>query len=376
MIEGISGLLTISPPWMRPVFEPSNRRLVWPNGAQADMYSAEKPDSLRGPNHDFAWCDELCGWDKNTVEDTYDILTMTLRIAGPKGDPPQEIISTTPKPLPLLRKILANEDTVVTGGSTFDNVANLDKKTLEYLIKKYGNTRRGRQELYAEVLDAFEGALWSQKMLDDNRRGPSPDPLHNWTVVWTEGNGCYLKSPESRQHFFKRLVVAIDPAGSANRKANETGIIVAGVDFDDHGYVLDDRSGVYAPEQWGRISVELYQLYRADRIIAETNYGGAMVQSVLRAIDPNAPFRELKASVGKRVRAEPVAALDEQGKIHHCAVFKDLEDQLVTWDPLGNGDSPDRLDARVWAFTDLMLKKPGQALPYRRGFYQLPIYRR
>lgn len=351
MVEGQSGLLAICPPWNRPIFEPSNLRVVWPSGAMVHLFTAEEPEKLRGPNLDGAWNDELCAWQN--AEQVYEMLSLCLRIPGPLGDPPQECISTTPKPMPLLRQIMKSDSCVVTGGSTFENAANLDKATLKFLIEKYGGTRTGRQELYAEVLDAFEGALWSPAMLEKNRR-KAPE----WKLDFgNSGDPRLVNTITGQIMFFQRIVVALDPAGTANRKSNETGIIVAGLGDDGDGYVLEDKSGIYAPEQWARISVELLEKYKGDRIICETNYGGDMVVSTIRTVDRNAPIKVMVASRGKRVRAEPVAALDEQGRIHHIGEFTKLEDQLVTWDPYGTGDSPDRLDARVWAFLELMLKK-------------------
>jgi phage terminase large subunit-like protein len=376
MVEGVSGLLSICPPWNRPIFEPSNLRLVWPNGAMAHLFTAEEPEKLRGPNLDAAWGDEICAWGTpDQAATVYDMLSLCLRIPGPLGDAPQEILSTTPKPMPLLRQIMKNDLTVVTGGSTFDNAVNLDAATLKYLRDKYEGSRLGRQELYAEVLDAFEGALWSPEMLDRNRRSAS----EGWKILFAENSGApFLCNVHTgARTYFKRVVIAIDPAGSANRKSNETGIVATAVGEDEDGYLLEDRSGIYPPEGWASTAIELYERYHADRIVAENNYGGDMVESTIRAVNRSVPVKMLHASKGKRVRAEPVAALDEQGRIHHVGQFDKLEDQLVTWDPLGNGDSPDRLDARVWGFTELMLKRTGLILrPLGPRPATLPIYAR
>lgn len=379
MVEGVSGILSVCPPWNRPVFEPSNLRLVWPSGAMAHLFTAEEPEKLRGPNLDAAWSDELCAWGTpDQVSTVYDMLSLCLRIPGPLGDPPQEIISTTPKPLPLLRAIMKNPSTVKTGGSTLDNAANLDKNTLKYLVDKYQGTRLGRQELYAEVLDAFEGALWSPEMLDRARLTLASGAGPGWKVMHGSNSGmAYLANNETgRCIYFKRIVVSVDPAGTANRKSNETGIVVCGLGEDDDGYVLEDLSGIYAPEQWASKAVGAYEDWNADRILAEINYGGDMVAATIRAVNRNVPVRTLTASKGKRVRAEPVAALDEQARIHHVGQFEKMEDQLVTWDPFGNGDSPDRLDARVWGFTDLMLKRGSLAPRQLIHSGPLPIYQR
>lgn len=322
-------------------------------------------------------CDELCAWgNAQHIAQVYEMASFCLRVKGPKGDPPQEIITTTPKPSPILRQIMKDPNTVHVGGSTFDNLANLDESMLDYLRKKYEGTRLGRQELYGEVLDAFEGALWTPEMLERNRcptNGEKP-----WRVNIGGNMGVpHLISADGDIIYFKRTIVCIDPAGSANRKSNETGIIVAALGEDEQGYVLADKSGVYSPEQWATIAVEEFHTWQADKIIAEQNYGGDMVKSTIRAADPDVPVKLLIASKGKRVRAEPVSTLDEQGRIHHLGVFTKLEDQLVTWDPFGNGDSPDRLDARVWAFNELMLKRPPLSARMNGG-YQGPIaiYRR
>lgn len=390
MVEGESGMLSICPPWNRPIFEPSNQRLIWPSGAVAHLFTAEEPEKLRGPNLDCAWGDEVCAWggsvdsqgniasgNNRVATQVYDMLSMCLRIPGPMGHPPQEVLSTTPKPMPLLRQIMKTSLTVITGGSTFDNEANLDGATLRYLKEKYEDTRLGRQELLGEVLDAFEGALWSPEMLDRNRLALARDGQPGWKVVRDMTGTPHLVGPNGERRYFKRVVVAIDPAGSRHRRSNETGLIAAGLGDDEDGYVLEDQSGIYAPEEWARRAVEMLDDWRGDRIIAEANYGGDMVEGTLRAVQRNAPLRIVNATTGKRLRAEPIAALDEKGRIHHVGQFEKMEDQMVTWDPLGDSESPDRLDARVWAFTELMLRRQASPRPLL-GYIPraVPIYQR
>ncbi len=329
VVEGESGLLRISPPWNRPAHEPSQRRIVWPNGATAYLLSSEEPDRVRGPNLDGFWGDELTSWA--APEACWDNLQFALRITGPKGDAPAGVISTTPKRHALLRSIIADPATVITRASTFDNRANLDAGALAALERKYGGTTIGRQELMGELLEDVEGALWVREHLD----------------------ACRVQNlPE-----MKRIVVAIDPAGGASRKSDETGIVAAGIGTDGRGYVLADASGRYTPDGWARAAVALYRSLKADRIVAEQNFGGAMVEATVRAVEPNAPIRMVVASRGKALRAEPVSALYEQRRISHVAELPGLEDQMCGWNPAQNGPSPDRVDALVWAITDLMVDR-------------------
>jgi phage terminase large subunit-like protein len=255
------------------------------------------------------------------------MLQMALRLPGPKGDAPQVVVSTTPKPLPLLKAISKAPSTVITRGKTYDNAANLDASTLKYLQDRYGGTTLGRQELDAEMLEDAEGALWNRAMIEEGRVTRAPD--------------------------LRRVIVAIDPAGGSNRNNDETGIIVAGMGVDGHGYVLTDASGRYSPEGWARRAIACYMSHSADRIVAEQNFGGAMVEATIRAVSRVVPIRMVHASRGKAVRAEPVVALYEQRKIHHVGNFPALEDQLCTWEPNSGMPSPDRLDALVWAISEL-----------------------
>jgi predicted phage terminase large subunit-like protein len=323
MVEGESGLLAVAPPWFRPRYEPSKAQLVWPNGARAHLYSAERPDRLRGPQHDGAWADELAAW--TALDATWSNLEMTLRA----GADPRRVVTTTPRPRPLLRDILADPGTAVARGSTFDNAAHLAPGFLKRLVRKYQGTRLGRQELMAEMLADAEGALWQRAALEVLRRPRAPA--------------------------LKRVVVAIDPAASTSEGAAETGIVVAGLGIDDDAYVLEDLSGRYSPDAWARAAIGAYRRHGADRVIGEVNNGGDMVQATLRAVDGTVSYRAVRASRGKRARAEPVAALYEQGRVHHVGAFPALEDQLTGWEPGGDLPSPDRLDAAVWALTELML---------------------
>lgn len=341
-VEGPSGILSVSPRWFRPIYEPSMRRLVWPNGSVGHLFSAEEPDRLRGPNLDLAWLDELCAWPE--AEAAFDMVSMALRIPGPLGHPPQMTISTTPKAGKLLRAILGAPTTITTRAKTSANIANLDASTLAYLNTKYGGTSLGRQELDAELLDAVEGAMWSRALLQS------------------------AQAPRPSLERLRRIVVAIDPAGGTGKGSTETGIVVAGVDRAGHGYVLADLSGKYNPEQWARRAVTAYRQHKADRIVAERNFGGDMVEATIRMIDRSVPVRMVTASRGKMLRAEPVVALYEQHRVSHSPGLHELEDQLCQWDPRGNDPSPDRMDALVWGITDLMVEPRGQFRLQKLGY--------
>jgi phage terminase large subunit-like protein len=331
MVEGVSGILAVAPPWCRPNHEPSTRRLVWPNGAIAHLFSAEEPDRLRGPNLDGYWADELAAWQ--APEGLWSNLQMALRLPGPRGDAPRGVVSTTPRPIPLLRSIMKAPSTALTRSRTKDNSANLDPATLEYLDARYGGTTLGRQELDAELLEDLEGALWTRGMIEASRVAKEPDE-------------------------FRRIVVAIDPAGGASKTNDETGIIAAGATSDRHVYILRDASGRFSPDGWARRAVDLFQSLRANGIVCESNFGGEMVRATIRSVAPYLPVKMVHASRGKQVRAEPVVALYEQRRVHHVGAFPELEDQLCQWDPMHSTSSPDRLDALVWAITELALTAP------------------
>ncbi len=331
LVEGESGICTISPPDFRPRYEPSKRRLTWPTGAVATTYSAEEPDTLRGPQHHYAWCDELAKWQY--PDDAWDMLQFGLRL----GDHPQCVVTTTPRPIRLMRELLkrgrdrSDPTVALTTGSTYDNAANLAPAFLRAIEARYAGTRLGRQELEAEILEDVEGALWTLTQIEALRVREHP-PM-------------------------KRVVVAIDPSGTAAGDA--CGIVVAGVGHDGRGYVLADLSLQASPGEWAAAAVQAYHDFAADRIVAETNFGGDMVEATLRSVDRRVPYKKLHASRGKLVRAEPVAALYEQGRVHHVGAFAPLETEMTTWTP---GDaSPNRMDALVWALTELMLSHRPEA---------------
>lgn len=322
MIEGESGILKVSPDWERPSWHPSKRRLTWPNGAIGIVYSSHEPDQLRGPQHDLLWCDELCSW--NYARETWDMAMFGLRLGDPRC-----VITTTPKPLALLKDLLKESHVAVTRGSTYENRANLAPAFFEQIVSKYEGTSLGQQELYAQILDESPGALWNRSILARDRvQGPVQ---------------------------MNRIVVAIDPPAESKEESAEAGIVVAGLGVNGHGYLLADLSSRCSPEQWGRRAVNAYHDWSADRIVAETNNGGEMVAHVIRSVDQKVAFKSVRASRGKATRAEPIAAFYEQGRIHHVGFFEQLEDQLCTW--VVGEKSPDRLDALVWAFSELMLGK-------------------
>ncbi len=331
MVEGESGILAISPRWDRPRWEPSRRRLTWRNGAIATFYSADEPERLRGPQHDAAWCDELASW---RYPEAWDMLMLGLRV----GSDPRVVVTTTPRPMSLLRLLVNDPGTVVTRGTTYENRANLAPDFFSQIIRHYEGTRLGRQELRAEFLDDIPGGLWTRSLIEAARTRTVPA--------------------------LSRIVVAIDPAVTSGELADETGIIVAGRDGSGHGWVLADLSGHYRPSEWAKIAIAAYRAHHADRIIAEVNNGGEMVEAMLRVIDPNLPVVAVRAARGKAARAEPVAALYEQGKIHHLGMFEHLEDQMCSlvgsapnfsFAAGGQECSFDRVDALVWAMTDLLL---------------------
>lgn len=334
IVEGPSGILANASAWCRPDYEASKRRLTWPCGAIATLFSAEEPDRLRGPQFDLAWLDEFAAYpDPQAI---WDQVSFGLRM----GHRPRVLITTTPRPLKILKSMLARGDFVVTRGSTFENEANLPTSFLESMRARYENTRLGRQELNAELLEEVQGALWTRAMIDA-----------------AQMNGAVL--PEMR-----RVVVAVDPSGTrgASDDGDKIGIVVAGEGVDGKGYILADRTCKESPAVWGRRAVAAYHEFKADRIVAKKNFGGAMVEHVIRTVDPRVPYREVVASRGKVARAEPVAALYEQNKIRHAAPFPELEDQLcaMTGDGFQGEGSPDVCDSAVWAITELML---GQTTP-------------
>lgn len=332
LVEGDSGILAVHPPEFRPMYEPSKRRLTWANGAIATIFNAVEPDQLRGPQHDAALCDELAKW--HYARETWDQLQFGMRL----GSHPQIVVATTPRPIQILKEILDAPDTVVTRGTTLDNKDNLAPSFMAAIVSRFAGTRLGRQELDAEILEDVPGALWTRAMLDETRQKTRPD--------------------------LRRVVVAVDPSGTKGDQGNdEVGIVVAGIGFDERAYVLEDFSCNMSPQGWARRAIDAYALHGADVIVAESNFGGAMVEAVIRAADPNANVRTVTASRGKIARAEPVAALYEQKRVSHVGSFPALEDQLcamTTNGYVGQG-SPDRADAAVWALTELMLDRTPSA---------------
>jgi len=362
MVEGESGLLNIC--WKGdktysgrnmgfPVWSPTNNTITWENGARAEFFSAEDPERLRGPQFHSSWCDEICAWTR--MQETWDMLQFTLRL----GKNPRILVTTTPKPVKLLREILKPENIASgrvykTSGSSYENADNIDLEALS----QYEGTRLGRQELYAEILDEAAGALWNRKMIDEAQFNLPED-----CIVLSE-DGVSVDFDASRKQFAKNLVkvvVSVDPAVTANEESDLTGIIVAGIDVNGTGYILEDATDRYMPEQWARRAINLYNEYEADMIVAERNQGGEMVRSTLRTVDDSVPIKLVHASRGKFARAEPVSSLYERGKVKHLKYLEALEEQMVTWEPLGSIGSPDRLDAMVWAVTNLLLKGYAQA---------------
>ena len=332
MVYGDSGIASVFPDHQKPkIVTNPNVQITFHTGAVALGYNGTQPDQLRGPQFDAAWCDELAKWKK--ARETWDMLQFGLRL----GERPQVLVTTTPRPIPTLREIKARKTTVVTTGSTFDNEANLASSFIEEIRDRYEGTRLGRQELFAEDLDDLPGALWTRVMFDDHRVKAAPE--------------------------MKRIVVAVDPSGTAGDSddGDSIGIVVAGKGVDGRAYVLADRTCKLSPDGWGRRVVAAYNEFDADRIVAERNFGGAMVQHVIRTIDPKASYKEVTASRGKVMRAEPIAALYEQGKVSHLGGLEALEDQCCLIGPDGyiSEGSPDRVDALVWALSELMLGDQG-----------------
>jgi phage terminase large subunit-like protein len=326
MIEGESGLLNIYPKHQRPEYQPSKRRVKFHNGAIAHCYSADAPERLRGPQHGAAWCDELGAW--RYAQESWDMLMFGLRM----GDDPRCVVTTTPRPSKTLKSIISSPHTVITRATTFANRANLAKPFLEAILERYEGTRLGRQELYAEMLEDNPDALWKRARIDELRVSVAPELV--------------------------RVVVGVDPSATAG--GDEAGIIAAGTGADGHLYVLGDYSLQGSPAAWAKAAVRCYNAHNADRIIFESNQGGDMVAHVLRTESATVPLKGVHASRGKQTRAEPIAALYEQGKVHHVGCFAKLEDEMCEWTP-GDSDSPNRMDALVWALTELRGRRSVEA---------------
>jgi phage terminase large subunit-like protein len=327
MIEGPDGILQRSPPHERPKYEPSKRRITWPNGIVATAYAGADPEQLRGPQHGFAWVDELAKF--KYARETWDNLMFGLRMEHR----PRCLVTTTPRPIRLLRELLAPDrpDVAVTRGSTYDNAENLPKAFMEDILRRYEGTTVGRQELYAELLDETPGALWTRTMIDRLRVRGKP-ALH-------------------------RVLIGVDPSTSGQGLGDACGIVVAGIDDpkDSTAYVLEDATLHASPNEWAKEVARLQRKYNADGVIAEGNQGGGLVTHVLYAAEQRMRVKLVNAKKSKKARAEPVVALYEREKVRHVGTFPDLEDEMVNWLP--GMRSPNRLDALVWVLDELMLSK-------------------
>lgn len=335
MIEaGASSIMKISNPWFTPRYEPSKRRVTWPNGVIATAFSGDEPDQLRGPQHGSAWVDELAKF--KYPDETWSNLEFGLRL----GETPRVVITTTPRPIPIIKRLSTEDGTILTRVSTYDNWHNLSPTFIKRVIRRYEGTRLARQELYGEIIGDVEGALWTRDMIEATRVSKAPDLV--------------------------RIVVGVDPHASSG----ETGIIVAGLGSGGHGYILDDRTTGGKPAEWGGQVAAAYNTWMADKVVAEANHGGDMVVYTISSVDSvvGKQTKKLYASRGKRTRAEPVSALYEKGEIHHVGMFSDLEDEQCSW-VQGESDSPNRMDAMVWAITELMLDTPGVLSTSKVDFY-------
>lgn len=338
MVFGDSGILECSPPDRRPKWEAGKRQLVWKNGATAKVYSAHDYEGLRGPQFDAAWVDELAKWPK--ADEAWNMLQFALRL----GDHPQQVVTTTPRNVPVLKRILNSDSTVMTHAPTSANKVNLAKSFLEEIEEQFGGTRQGRQEIEGVLIEDVEGALWTRAMLEE---------------AFVEDAGA-----------LDRIVVAVDPPVSSKADSDECGIVVAGVKFGDtkrdwKAYVLADVSLTGAtPTVWAKAAIAAFQKFGAERIVAEVNQGGDLVGEMLAQIDPSVPMKAVHASKGKAARAEPVAGLYEQGRVKHLRGLGHLEEQmgLMSRDGFAGKGSPDRVDALVWAISELMIR-PGTAKP-------------
>lgn len=350
MIEvGDSSIMKRSPPWFMPKYEPSKRRLTWPNGVMATIFSGDEPDQLRGPQHGTAWVDELAKF--KYPDDTWSNLMFGLRL----GDRPQVCVTTTPRPIAIINKLLKDPDTIDIIGSSFENHENLSRVFFNKVLKPYIGTRLGMQEIEGKVLNDVPGSLWKQSDIDNSRANAVPR--------------------------YARIVVGVDPNTTQGDEAGECGIIVAARGEDGHGYVLEDGSiDKASPAEWGSQVVRLYQKWGADSVVAEVNQGGDMVEHTIRTVRDNddkpigkaVNILKVRAARGKYVRAEPISALYEQFRIHHVGNYAELETQMTTWLP--GEKSPDRMDALVWALTELFvadvvseLEEESEIIPDYRG---------
>ena len=325
--EGVSGIVKQIPEECYlegyKSYNKSTSEIQLANGSKIMGFSASEPDRLRGSQYHRAWCDELAAW---RYPEAFDQVMFGLRL----GENPQCVITTTPRPTKIIRKLFKRkgQDVFITQGSTYENQEHLAESALEQFKERYEGTRLGRQELYAEILEDIEGALWSHFQLDK----------------------CRVREQEIPE--FKKIVVAIDPAVTANANSDDTGIIVAGLAQNNNFFILSDKSGKFSPDKWARLAIEEFYRYNANMIVAEVNNGGDLVERLLRSVDTNIPYKSVTATRGKMLRAEPISALYEQGKVFHTKVFSELEEQMCSYTG-DNKKSPDRLDALVWALTEL-----------------------
>ena len=331
MIEGQSGLLAIHRRSDRPVWTSSRRRLEWANGAVAQVFSSEDPDALRGPQFEAAWCDEICKW--SNVQETWDMLQFGLRL----GEFPQQVITTTPRPLKLIKDLVADKRTLLSRMTTDDNLFNLANGFVDRIVGTYQGTRLGRQELDGEIIEDRVDALWQRSLIEKHR--------------------CKIAPP------LERIVVAVDPPTTGNATSDACGIIAVAQAENKRAYVLEDRTlNAVSPSRWAQMTLQLYEKHGADLVVIETNQGGDMAENVLRNVSANLPIRQVKASRGKWLRAEPVAHLYERGLVSHVGTLPELEDEMCDFglSGLSSGKSPDRLDALVWAVTELLLSGDSQ----------------
>lgn len=341
MVEGVSGLLSVHPRDERPTWWPTRRRLEWPNGAIAQVFSAEDPESLRGPQFAAAWLDEVGKW--RYAEETFDMLQFGLRL----GASPRQTVTTTPRPTALLRRLVSDPATAITRSATRDNAYFLAPSFLESIVKRYAGTRLGRQELDGEMIAERNDGLFKRQTIEAGRVVHPPVRL-------------------------VRIVVAVDPPATAHRRSDSCGIVAAGMGEDDELYVLDDATlGSASPKTWAERALALYHEREADALVVETNQGGDMVAVILHDLDAGVPVTNVRATRGKMLRAEPVALLYEQGRVHHVGAFPALEDELCDFGPtksgfgLSSGRSPDRMDALVWALSALAM--PARIAPRVRS---------
>jgi phage terminase large subunit-like protein len=336
MVEGVSGILAISGK-DRPLWEPSRRRLIWPNGAVAQCFSAEDPEALRGPQFGAAWCDEVGKWKQ--ADAVWDMLQFGLRL----GRSPRQMVTTTPRPIPLLKRLMKDPRTAVTHATTQANAYNLAPTFLETVVGRYAGTRLGRQELDGEIIDDRPDALWTREAIENARADAAPD--------------------------LRRVVVAVDPPAGGGKRSDACGIVAAGIGSDERVYVIADWTvSVARPDLWAAKAVGCWHAHEADALIAEANQGGEMVRSVIAQADPAVPVTLVHATRGKWLRAEPVASLYAQGRVRHVGPLPALEDEMCDFglNGLSGGHSPDRLDALVWAVTALALDGPKGAPRLRR----------